>query len=268
MTIREHTLVFADDGSTGADVAWLWVQSHRWPQWRIEVVTATKPGATPVPAAESALHAWTPANPRVAFSQTEARVSHLAAVGDPRVVLAESNAQLLVIGSRGKGLLKALHLGSTAEWLMECPPAPLIIARHGHPTRTVLVCADGSPDADAAINSLAGMPWLDECTVHVLTIADGGLDPDAVNQAAVEVLAPRAGEVRQLVRRPNDLDVFFHVRELIFEAIADVGADLVVHGSRGISPLAGLRVGSIAASLARHAPCSVLLTHAEPSECG
>ena len=36
--MAEQLLVFGDDGSSGADVAWLWVNEQVWPGWRIEVV--------------------------------------------------------------------------------------------------------------------------------------------------------------------------------------------------------------------------------------
>ena len=34
-------LVFGDDQSQAADVAWLWINCHDWPGWQIEAVTAT-----------------------------------------------------------------------------------------------------------------------------------------------------------------------------------------------------------------------------------
>ncbi len=37
--MSRRTLVFGDDGSEAADVAWLWVNEHTWPDSQIEVVT-------------------------------------------------------------------------------------------------------------------------------------------------------------------------------------------------------------------------------------
>ncbi len=37
-------LVFGDDQSQAADVAWLWINSHAWPGWQIEALTATPMG--------------------------------------------------------------------------------------------------------------------------------------------------------------------------------------------------------------------------------
>ena len=56
-----RTLVFGDDGSPAADVAWLFINNHRWPGWRLEVVTAHMPEtAALLPRQDTDLHAWTP----------------------------------------------------------------------------------------------------------------------------------------------------------------------------------------------------------------
>ena len=93
------------------------------------------------------LHPWDPPTPRAVSADAEfAESVDLAAEADPRLVLSRA-ADLLVIGPRGPGLLKSLHLGSTADWLLAHPPAPLLIARHGGAVQTAVVCADGSPHA-------------------------------------------------------------------------------------------------------------------------
>lgn len=37
-------MLFGDDGSTSADAAWLWVNSHDWPDWTIDVLRAVDGG--------------------------------------------------------------------------------------------------------------------------------------------------------------------------------------------------------------------------------
>lgn len=98
-------------------------------------------------------------------------MEHLAAVGDPREVLDQVDCRLMVVGPRGHGLLKTLHVGSTAEWLIHSPPTALLIARHGRPVQRVL-CADGSPDSDAAIDTLIALPRVGRCHVTVLSVAE------------------------------------------------------------------------------------------------
>ena len=38
-----RTVVFGDDSSLAADIAWLFINSQRWPGWRLEVIAAHRP---------------------------------------------------------------------------------------------------------------------------------------------------------------------------------------------------------------------------------
>ena len=117
------------------------------------------------------------------------------AEADPRLVLDSfTDAGLLAIGPRGAGLLKQLGLGSTAEWLISAhrPLAPLAVIRSARPTRTVLLCVDGSLHARRATRTLARMPWITDTHVTVLGVADGspGIER-GVDDAARHARVPR-----------------------------------------------------------------------------
>jgi hypothetical protein len=91
-------------------------------------------------------------------------------------------------------LLKALDLGSTADWLLLHPPAPLLIARHGHTLGSVVGCVDGSPHADKVTRVLAELRWVDQVAVTILAIDDHRIDVDtAVDGAARRGAAVRGG---------------------------------------------------------------------------
>jgi len=64
-----------------------------------------------------------------------------------------SQADLLVLGTRGQGLLRRLVLGSTAERLLRRSRRPLLLVRERphEPYRRVLVALDFSPWSDAAL---------------------------------------------------------------------------------------------------------------------
>lgn len=254
------TVVFGDDGSPAADLAWLLINSHRWPAWNCQIVTANPPEIPrPLPRELTELHPWTPPNPRRRFSDAQfTAVSDLTTMKDPRVALSQE-CDLLVIGDRGPGLLKALRLGSTAEWLLAHPPAPLLIARHGQMIRRVVLCADGSPHADRVATALAGLPWASELDITVLAVDDGHVDPDRVADVAAARLSEVGATVETCVRigKPTaEID-----RQLTTSP-----PDLVALGTRGYTGIRHLRVGSTARAITHSTSCSVLLACDDPND--
>ena len=261
-------LVFGDDGSAAADVVWLWINNHSWPGWRISVVTASRPSLTvPVEPERSAPHPWEPPTPRRLLSTSDGvHVEHLRAEADPRLVLDSfTDAALLAIGPRGAGLLKQLGLGSTAEWLISAhrPLAPLAVIRSARPTRTVLLCVDGSPHARRATQTLTRMPWIADTRVTVLGVADA--DPAierAVDDAATILEAHGIPGVSTHLAGAMPQVATFDVRSTILRAIDTTCPDLVVMGPRGRGGLRRAALGSTASAVLRHAPCSVLISPA------
>lgn len=252
-------LVFGDDQSQAADVAWLWINLHDWSGWEIEALTAL-----PTAKARNADSPGEPAHPReILRDGARVPVRHERVVAEPASALASmSDRDLLVIGPKGGGLRKALHLGSTCDALMNNPTLPLVIARHGVATRRVLVCADGSADSLAAIDALARMPWADLLTVRVMTVPQPGLDARATCDSAAERLGPAVKSVETEVPAADDVQLVVTPRAVLLEAADEWKADLVVMGTRGLSGIAALRAGSIAAYLATHLRCSVLMARA------
>ncbi len=251
----EHvrTLVFGDDGSPAADIAWLLINNHSWPGWQLEIITA-RPSAIGPPASpeRTVLHRWDPPQPRPV--STEARFAHvvyLTAVTDPRLALLR-HCDLLVIGPRGPGLLKALHVGSTADWLLVHPPAPLLIARHGHTIRSVVLCSDGSPHANRVTAALAHLPWVRQLDITVLVIDDSRTDVDDAIRAARVLLEPCGANVdmRVEIGKPS---------AMIHGHIDQTSPHLVALGTSGLSGLRHLSVCSTASAIARTSPCSVLV---------
>lgn len=218
------------------------------------------PAAGPPPAADLvALHPWEPPSPRRAFAETRlGAVRHLTAEGDPRVVLGDrTDAGLLVVGPTGGGFLEqVLHIGSTTEWLLHHPPAPLVIARSARSVDRVLLAVDGSAHAARAAVALAALPWIADARVVVLGVDEGGGGTDDAIEGALAVLADAgatAAEGRKLDGGPT---------AAILEQASVLDVDLVALGTRGTSSLFGLRAGSTASAVARAARCSALVAEA------
>lgn len=263
-----HRITFGDDHSAGADTAWKWITAQSWPGWAVDVVTVTDP--PPEIASlftHEPLHDFTPEHARTATeSSSITEVRHLTTAYDPRIVLCEKHdSDLIVVGARGKGLLKSMHLGSTAEWLMRCPGTPLVVARTGHPVRRVVACVDGSGHSQRAIEVLASMPWVSGCEVDIVTVVEGEDTVGRDAQEAARLLTGAGARTTVRVIEPDVLSITVNPRYRILDIIDQVRPDLVVMGTKGVTGLPRLVVGSVAGAVAHAAPCSVLLAR-DPNE--
>ena len=250
--MRSNTIVFGDDGSHAADLAWLWINSHAWPRWRLEVVHAWTPEFVKVSASPPVPREWQPDHPRLAFADSRFDdVVQLTIDQDPRIALTR-HTDLLVIGHRGPGLAKAMHVGSTAEWLLVHPPSPMVIARHGWPTRTVMVCHDGSPSAQLATASLCTLPWLDGLSVAVVAVDDGRADVELATDQGLQRLQRAGARVSATILSGEPTEQLLRYAE-------QHSPDLVVMGTRGLTGLSRLKIGSTAGVVAHATDHSVLL---------
>lgn len=247
-----RTLVFGDDSSPTADIAWLLVNSHAWPGWRLEIVAAHVPDDGLPAAGESDLRPWNPPVPRHTFAEAGFdEVVNLTTAADPRLALSRG-ADLVVVGPRGPGLLKSLHIGSTADWLLLHPPAPLLIARHGQPVHRVVLCTDGSPHSDRVTDALVALPWAQQLDVTVLTVDDGRTDVESATFSAAHRLEVAGASVNVVVEAGQPTPT-------IGEFVDRAAPDLVAMGTLGLTGLRHLRLGSTAGAIARAASCSVLV---------
>lgn len=255
--MTSKTMVFGDDSSSSADLAWLWINSHAWPGWRVEVLTAVMPNPVVARSEPTIAREWSPPNPRRAFTESRFdQVLQLTIESDPRLALCRP-ADLLIVGQRGPGLAKAMHLGSTVEWLMTRPPAPMLIARHGRPTQRVIVCHDGSPHAQGATEALGMMPWASGLSATVLTVEDGRTDVERAVAIATASLEAAGVEVDHHIARHGEptLDLLSYLERH--------DADLVVLGTLGLTGVRRFRVGSTAGVIAHATEHSVLLVCAD-----
>ncbi len=248
-----HVLVLGDDQSVSSGIAWEWVQAQAWPGWRLDVITAA-PQETREWGQPPTLTPWVPENREVNDAAGFAEVRFLRAPADPRVLLADVAADLLVVGLHHQSAVSGLWIGSTAEWLLQHPPSPLALIRRPLPMRRVLVGADGSEHASAAMRAFAGLPGADGTHVEILVVDDGRVNVDAAVQRAHTALGTDiTAEV--VVERG-------HPTNLLLEQAAEHGADLVVVGTRGLTGWRRLRLGSTAAAAIRSMTASALVASA------
>ena len=144
----------------------------------------------------------------------------------------------------------------------------------------ILICYDGSQDARAAIERsgelLDGQPatvltvW--EPFIHALTHSAGGLGPIAgladleeIDNAIGRQAEQRAAEGAELARqaglqsRPRICTQETTIADAILSEAQTVGAEAIVMGSRGLTGLKSLLLGSVSHAVIQHADRTVIL---------
>ena len=140
----------------------------------------------------------------------------------------------------------------------------------------ILVAYDASPTAQEACRLIDHAAWPDGSTVDVLTCfepnvpntlwAIGAVDPNGSQDAydaEREAARDTAREGAQLIRRP-ELAVTARIAEgrtatAILDVAAELHADLLVAGTRGLGPLRSSILGSVSSELVENATCPVLV---------
>jgi nucleotide-binding universal stress UspA family protein len=208
------------------------------------------------------------------------------AAGAPHRVLVEAartaGADLMVVGATGSGPLAAELLGSTAERVARKAACPVLLARGELPVppRRVLAPVDlSSLSGDAfrcglhLLAQLAKEGEIEVRAVYALSFLEGlalqrrGEEPvsrDEAERSAAEALQRFVLENRP--EPPLRVETAVLPGEARFEILDELkerAADLVVLGTHGRGGLDRLMLGSVAATVARKAPCSVLLISPE-----
>lgn len=142
----------------------------------------------------------------------------------------------------------------------------------------ILVATDGSEDAALAAKAAIRLSGISASELHVVHVGHASSAPLPANAATVEG-EELAAAAKQEARRVLEQEVErihqegaevteAHLRmskadEEIIATAEEVGTDLVVMGSRGHSGMKRLVLGSVSESVARHAPCPVLVVRKE-----
>jgi nucleotide-binding universal stress UspA family protein len=291
-------VLLAYDGSAGAEAARELLGRMRLPaRTEIAVVAALEPGPDLVGTPETGVapsHAHE-AESRI-VKDLDLQLWNVAALlraperscetrvlrGRPASALIEEagrwGADLIVLGSRGHGPLESLLLGSVSAEVVDHAPCPVLVARRPV-VRRLLLGVDGSDSAHRAVATLASWQLLRAVPATVVavlepmpswpialggafaptivTLGDGGMDErhEQLRGAVAEAIATlrRAGMIAEGEIREGD-----PAHELV-KASKEHSADLVVVGTRGLSALGRLLLGSVARKVLLHTDASVLV---------
>ena len=195
-------------------------------------------------------------------------------VGQPEaqiVRLAEEiGAGLVVVGSRGLGPLRRALMGSVSMGVVHHAHGSVLVVRgDGHLPGKILLALDGSEESKAAskvaaeITKTTGSGLGVMVCLPVVSPYPYPLAKDTWEQARdearslVEEQARRLGE--ETGTKVEARLAFGKPDEEIVRAGEELGANLIVMGSRGLGPLRRALLGSVSDSVVRHAHCPVLV---------
>jgi nucleotide-binding universal stress UspA family protein len=297
MQIEPGSIVVGVDGSRHAARAVRWAaEQARLEQRRLVVVAAAGVpsvqdvgwnGAIAAAGPDGETHVVSSvrhvAEEAVELAQSEApgiEVTPLAVIGDPREVLAElsDTAHLLVVGSRGRGTVRTLLLGSVSAALVKMSSCPVVVCRPKSERKGagVIVGVDGSEEslpiiefafAQASLRSQA--LTVVHCFWDAVAAAAGFREAsgEIANEPELEQLKVLVAEsIAGFREKYPDVKVSTMLRHgLVDEALTrrDSAWDLVVVGRH---PMTGLRralSGSIANAVVERAHTNVAVVPEE-----
>jgi nucleotide-binding universal stress UspA family protein len=195
-------------------------------------------------------------------------------------LVAQHNADLVVVGSSSSGLLGRIALGTVTERLVYTSQVPVAIAPRGYPSspdsvRRLTAAYRGGADAAELIATSAELAkrWgarlrIASFTVRPFTMFGGSIEPSAeelvVQQWArrtMDAAIKQLDDVRTTVAVP-DVDVVIGTGTEWREAVDDIAwepGDVLVLGSGAAGPLAQVFLGTAASKILRHAPVPVMI---------
>jgi nucleotide-binding universal stress UspA family protein len=143
----------------------------------------------------------------------------------------------------------------------------------------ILVATDGSADADLALSTAVDLVNCSDSELHLITVAPDAPDPvyvthesgfryetyEEVMQAVREDARHTLDEQVDKIERMGGHVAEAHLKtgerrdQAIVHLADEIGAGLIVMGSRGLGGLRRALMGSVSDSVVRHAHCPVLV---------
>jgi len=179
--------------------------------------------------------------------------------------------ETIVVGSPHRGAVGRTLIGSVADGLLHGAPCEVAAAPRGFaaeehgPFRTIAVAFDDTEEAKAALARAEALALACRATIVVYTVS---APPTVVPGATgyTPAIAPEAGPIVTRAVKGVDERLAATGRALagtpaptIAEACEEIGADLLVAGSRGYGPVMRVLVGSVSTQLVHKSPCPVLV---------
>jgi nucleotide-binding universal stress UspA family protein len=197
----------------------------------------------------------------------------------------ELGVGLMVVGSRGLGGLRRTLMGSVSDSVVRHSHCPVLVVR-GEPLTfptKLLLATDGSVDAQLAAQTAADLANKTDSELHIVHVRPRitphypgyYIGPEVVENAEEKEQRYLDREAQRLldtqveqVSAAGGSVAQFHLRsgkpeEEIVSLAEELGARLIVLGSRGRGGVRRALMGSVSDSIVRHAHCPVMVVRRE-----
>ena len=184
----------------------------------------------------------------------------------------QEKADLIIIGSRGLGVLREKALGSVSHRVvMNAPCSTLVVKGGAKSFRQVLVPIEQKEDAERIVVFLQTHPFrgnVQLTLLHVIPFAQpvlpvGALIPESwrkdLTQGGEQFLQDIAKRLSSLGYATSTIVKAGAPSVVIHEEAQRLEANLIMMGSQKKRKLSRFLLGSVSHSLVHNAPCSVLL---------
>jgi nucleotide-binding universal stress UspA family protein len=186
---------------------------------------------------------------------------------------AEKGVGLVAVGSRGRGRIRRLLMGSVSDAVVRHAHCPVMVARWkpvAFPAK-ILLPTDGSEEATLATQTVTDLGERTGSELHVVHVGEiphthypdrygyralyeeDEREARQLLEAQVEKMQAAGATVAQAHLRMGRAD------EEVVVLAEELGVDLIAMGGRGLGGVRRALMGSVSDSVVRHAHCPVLV---------
>jgi len=212
------------------------------------------------------------------FTVRHAQVRSISAPGAILDYAAEGDIDLIIMGTHGRRGLRRLLLGSVAEEVVRLAPCPVLTVPEASDVtdagqiKSILVPIDFSEHARLALTRANELATGYGAEIHVLHVVDEVVYPDfyppvmpAGESITDELRDQSIDRMKELISDlipPPGSEAKIHVRagraaHAITDFAAELGADLLVIASHGLTGVSHMLLGSVTELVVRRAHCPV-----------
>jgi nucleotide-binding universal stress UspA family protein len=200
----------------------------------------------------------------------------------------EIGAGLIVMGSRGLGGIRRALIGSVSDSVVRHAHCPVLVARAGGngqvtpSSQRILLATDGSKEATLATQTVTEIATKTGSELHLVHVSvppyhpsyEGVYTGDYLQEEEAELEREAQELLNEQVKRVEAAGgsvAQAHPRvgrpeSEITDLAEEIGARLIILGSRGLGVMRRVLMGSVSESVVHHAHCSVLVVRKEEPE--